>query len=55
LSFQVDAGAAFWGRPEALKSLKTKVLLSAEAVEKANRLDHFIPDFSLHQSTPKYT
>ncbi len=25
--------------------------ISAEAVEKANPLDHFIPDFCFHQST----
>jgi hypothetical protein len=28
--------------------------LSAEAVEKANPLDHFISDFCLHQSTQNH-
>ncbi|MGO9621377.1 MAG: hypothetical protein ACLPT6_08245, partial [Desulfobaccales bacterium] len=30
------------------------VRLSAEAVEKANPLDHFVPEFCLHQSAPNY-
>jgi hypothetical protein len=30
------------------------VSLPAEAVEKANLLDHFIPDFCLHQSIQKH-
>ena len=30
-------------------------VITAEAVEKANPLDHFIPDFCLHQSTQNHT
>lgn len=32
---------------------REKVLLTAEAVEKAHPLGHFIPDFCLHQSIQK--
>jgi len=28
--------------------------IAAEVVEKANPLDHFIPDFCLHQSIQKH-
>jgi hypothetical protein len=31
-----------------------RVSITAEAVEKANRFDHFTPDFCVHQSIQKY-
>jgi ELWxxDGT repeat protein len=33
----------------------TDLTIYAEAVEKANPLDHFIPGFCLHQSTQNHT
>jgi hypothetical protein len=44
-------GRIEWIRPGP-NSIKKRI--AAEAVEKANPLDHFIPDFCLHQSIQKH-
>jgi hypothetical protein len=40
-------------KPFSAKGIEAEASLTAEAVEKANPLDQFTPDFCLHQPTQK--